>query len=473
MPDFRGSVRRFGALIAHDAVCLVEYVAERTGVRVVNQSIDRQRTTSIDEAVARLATLLSARGARRPRLSIAIENFGVFHHVMALPHVPDRELRSIVTRESERLFGVSDPIVAFTRDIRVFVAGAPRETIDALRSQLGTQDIDVEVVTVVPSAIHSLYRATAAPPEPTAVLACLQGGPHLAFFAAGRLQLAVETLLAPAGERASIEAILDQVELRTMYFRQHFRASPVRMLLSAHTGKFDALAQSLEKRLTVPVSPLFASSLSPDGVVAVGAALEARQEKPLDLYHPPRATTVVDPIRTAMRGPNLVVAGLAAAALVAGVWSAKLVMLTRTSTPKTNVAVAPDTSVSTPSASVADAAAETSPVSDAVAASPIVGDSVVGRDAAAAQSTRVALQSTKPVESRVRPRVAPQPKWHVSATLIVGASRAAIINDVLLSVGDSLPDGVTLTSVERDRVVLTDSRGATYTVVATEGEAKQ
>lgn len=70
------------------------------------------------------------------------------------------------------------------------------------------------------------------------------------------------------------------------------------------------------------------------------------------------------------------------------------------------------------------------------------------------------------------PRVPETTKWHVSATLIVGTKRAAIINDVLLNVGDTLPGGVTLTSVERDRVVLTDSKGAAHTVAVTEGEGE-
>ncbi len=68
-----------------------------------------------------------------------------------------------------------------------------------------------------------------------------------------------------------------------------------------------------------------------------------------------------------------------------------------------------------------------------------------------------------------RPKIA-EPKWHVSAILIGGAQRAAIINDVLVRVGDTLPGGTKLTSVEQDRVVLTESNGTAHTVAVREGE---
>ena len=61
-------------------------------------------------------------------------------------------------------------------------------------------------------------------------------------------------------------------------------------------------------------------------------------------------------------------------------------------------------------------------------------------------------------------------EWDVSATLIAGARRAALINGVLVSVGDAVPGGATLTAVERDRVVLTDQKGSAHTIAVKEGE---
>jgi hypothetical protein len=66
----------------------------------------------------------------------------------------------------------------------------------------------------------------------------------------------------------------------------------------------------------------------------------------------------------------------------------------------------------------------------------------------------------------------PAPAYRVTTTLMAGARRAALINDQLIYVGESLPDGSTLTAVERDRVVLTDHSGVAHTVaVSREGES--
>lgn len=61
-------------------------------------------------------------------------------------------------------------------------------------------------------------------------------------------------------------------------------------------------------------------------------------------------------------------------------------------------------------------------------------------------------------------------EWRVSATLIGGARRAAVINDALVYEGDAVPGGGKLTSVERDRVVVTDPHGTAHTVTVKEGD---
>ncbi|MGH9883932.1 MAG: hypothetical protein ACREBE_00270 [bacterium] len=331
------SDRRFSAVVSHDAVCLVEYRNDAGSLRVVDQWMNHERSTSIDDALGRLLILLSARGVRRPRLAVAIEQFGVFHHVMTLPPARDDVLASIVRRESQRLFSVADPVVAFTRGVpherresgravkgatpvQIVVAGAPRETIDALHSTLSAEDVDVEIATVVPKAIHSLYQATGASLETTAVLVCLEGGPHLSFFLDGRLEMAIDPPIALEGERPTVSMIVDQVERGAVFFRQQYRgAAATHMLLASRTKEYDALAGELEQRLSVDVSPLFPGTAAPEAVVAMGAVLEATHDKPLDLYpHPP---SLAERARGALHGPNAFVAGAAAAALVAAVWA--------------------------------------------------------------------------------------------------------------------------------------------------------
>jgi len=186
--------------------------------------------------------------------------------------------------------------------------------------RLGSSGIEIELATVVPMALHSLFVAAGAPSEPTAVLACLEGGLHLAFFIDGRLEFAIDPSIATEGERAPIPMILDQVERGAVYFRQQFRgATATRMLLAAPSLDYEPLAAALGERLSIPVEPLFSGASNPAVVMAMGAALEARSETPLDLYpHPP---TFADRTRDALRGPKAIVAGAAAAAAIAVIWS--------------------------------------------------------------------------------------------------------------------------------------------------------
>jgi hypothetical protein len=336
------AVRTFGALLAHDGVSLVEYREEVAGIRVVDHWDNTERSTSIDEALSRLLSLVSALGVHRAKMSVAIEQFGVVHHVMTLPAAGDDVVRPVIQREVNRVFGLADPVVAFTSgsaherrgprraDARtaprqLFIGAAPRETINTLVERFAAAGIDVEIATVVPKAIHSLYQATGASLEPTAVLVCLEGGPHLAFFLDGRLELAIDPPIALEGERAPVSVILDQVERGAVYFRQQFRgATATRMLLSARNDEYDALAAALEQRLGVHVKPLFAGANTPEAVVAMGAVLEGRNEAPLDLYpHPP---TFAERAGAYLRGPNGVVVAAATAAVIAGVWFATQVM---------------------------------------------------------------------------------------------------------------------------------------------------
>ena len=59
---------------------------------------------------------------------------------------------------------------------------------------------------------------------------------------------------------------------------------------------------------------------------------------------------------------------------------------------------------------------------------------------------------------------------HVTATMIAGTRRAAVINDQLIYVGDVVPGGGKLTSVERDRIVITDQKGTSHVVAVKEGD---
>ncbi len=110
------------------------------------------------------------------------------------------------------------------------------------------------------------------------------------------------------------------------------------------------------------------------------------------------------------------------------------------------------------------------PMADSSSFALASSDSIVLRhDPFAAQAVAVA-QSRHSGDAAPRPAVVEGEHWRVSATLVAGTHRAAVINDILIYVGDRLPGGGKLTSVERDRVVVTDAQGASHIIAVKEGD---
>jgi hypothetical protein len=68
-----------------------------------------------------------------------------------------------------------------------------------------------------------------------------------------------------------------------------------------------------------------------------------------------------------------------------------------------------------------------------------------------------------------RKPTAAQP-WLVSTILVEGSQRAAIVNEVWVTVGDSLAGGARVTAVERDHIVVTDAKGIRHNVPVQGGE---
>ncbi len=89
------------------------------------------------------------------------------------------------------------------------------------------------------------------------------------------------------------------------------------------------------------------------------------------------------------------------------------------------------------------------------------GAAVIAQSSQSSHSSGGAVAASAPREGA---------SLHVTATMIGGARRAAVINDMLVYVGDQVPGGGKLTSVERDRVVVTDTKGTSHVVAVKEGE---
>jgi len=329
--------REFAAFVAPDGVWLVEYNCERDGYRIVAEWSDHSAAASIDATLDHLLTVIAHHSAGRARISIVLDQFGAFHHVMTLPEAPDEVLRPIVQREVQRVFGTPDAVVSFatggqverrepsradgrTAPRHVVVAGAPRGTVDAIGAKLREKALDVRRVTVVADAMRKLYEAAGGPAEPTAMLICLGGGPHLAYFLDGRLEVSIDPPIVLQGERASVTMIMDQVERGNVYVRQQFRGAAVsRMLVAARAEEFSALSKALEDEFGVHVEPLLPGANSPEAVVAMGAALEPSGGAALDLFpHPP---TFADRARMLARSSSGLAAATGAVAILVGIWT--------------------------------------------------------------------------------------------------------------------------------------------------------
>jgi hypothetical protein len=120
-------------------------------------------------------------------------------------------------------------------------------------------------------------------------------------------------------------------------------------------------------------------------------------------------------------------------------------------------------------ATLAELVSFAKPVEESLPPTRVVATAAAVRDpfGGIAPTQPVVRLAARPVRGAPK---AVAPAWDVTATLIAGARRAALINGVLVSVGDAVASGVTLTAVERDRVVLTDQKGAAHTIAVKEGE---
>jgi hypothetical protein len=118
-----------------------------------------------------------------------------------------------------------------------------------------------------------------------------------------------------------------------------------------------------------------------------------------------------------------------------------------------------------PSPELAQLIPYSAPIVDTPRILPPARDSItMPRDPFAERPLARVIAAMPDTEHAAAPKV-PAEQWRVTTTLMAGTRRAALINDELIYVGDPLPGGGgILTSVERDHVVVKDTKGATHTV---------
>jgi hypothetical protein len=123
-----------------------------------------------------------------------------------------------------------------------------------------------------------------------------------------------------------------------------------------------------------------------------------------------------------------------------------------------------------PGPQLAQLAPFATPIPDSVRLAPSSMDAgVVSRDPFVMRGMPRLVTSSGSASAPRQQADEPRAEWKVTTTMIAGARRAALINDQLVYVGDPLPDGSKLTTVERDHVVVTDRKGAAHKVAVKEG----
>lgn len=80
----------------------------------------------------------------------------------------------------------------------------------------------------------------------------------------------------------------------------------------------------------------------------------------------------------------------------------------------------------------------------------------------------VTSESPRPENQPSRSAPGPTPakgsSWVVTAILITGTHRTAVVNDAVVTVGSVLPDGTRIRSIEPEAVTLQDSAGQIHTI---------
>lgn len=337
--------RAFAALLDQDNVAVLEYQEEQGGFRLVDSRERHQRFSAPDDAADAVVELLAELKAKNATVSIVLQHFGSFFHTLVLPPADRDHLRQIIQREVQRSFNITDPAFAFSggssverRDAaraggqvprQTFVAGAPRSVVEAIQARFQKAKVRVEGMTVVPEVFRRLYETLDGSTEATAVLVCLRNGPHVAFFVNGQLELAIEPPLTLEGEAPlDTSVIIDQLERGAIFLRQQARGTvATRLLLAAGAAEYETLASTIEARTGMHVASLGKGIGSPEAVVAMGAAVAARAEEPLDIY--PRPPALEERLQGVMTGAGFLTTALLTAAGVAAFWAGMQVMSVR------------------------------------------------------------------------------------------------------------------------------------------------
>lgn len=282
--------RVVGVYVCPRGVFGVECRRHSAGMEVLRSFDAHGRLESVQEAVLQLGRALAQHDIKGADLAVTVRGFGVGHHVLSFPRAADAVLDQIIAREVRRLEPqMADPVVAWTRLADDDSPGAEQDQADVLAAAV-PQAVATEFTTAIRAAGHSLSHLTVLgvamhrlaeefvpAAGTTALVAQLPDGPFIGFLVDGAIRLAVEPPVNQEDALPDASALAEEAELGTVFVRQQFRGAQVtHASVIASNESYPELESAFAARLDVPIARLPLTGVSPGGVAAFGAVLDAR-----------------------------------------------------------------------------------------------------------------------------------------------------------------------------------------------------
>lgn len=320
-----GRGRRFAAVANPHGVHVVEYRRGRAGLEVVAGARRDGPGADPGRVVAAVAEAVESLGGRGRTLELAVSGFGSAHHILALPAAAPEILQPVVRRELLRYYpDLKDPVIGFTVGPRVegsegprrelLVGAVPRAFGEALHRGLLARRVTLTHLTVLPQAFQAAFTAFDGRSAPTVTVLLLDGGALIGCFEESALRLYIEPPPDIHGHTLrGGRALAEQVSRATLFLRQQFPGSGPARVLAAGTEAEDGELEALDAAVDEPVERFGALPAGP--LVAVGAALDAGSERPLQLL-----PSALRPRRPAEAWTRRIAAAAAAVLVGASLW---------------------------------------------------------------------------------------------------------------------------------------------------------
>jgi len=434
-----------GAYVCPSGVFAVECHRRGDALRIERAFARPEHLATATDAAEHLVRTLASANVSSAAVAIAVRGFGVVHHILQLPAdtpdvvapIVDRELRRLDPDLTDSVTAVavlasSAQATAVDADVAQLAGAMPSAAVDAFEQHLAAAGHSLRHVTALPAAMNRLVEEFDHSDDASALVASLPDGPFLGFFLGGAMRLVIEPPVQGASDDAT--ALAEEVELGVTMLRQQFRGVEIdRVTVVGAVDAVDDAEQALAGRLGVPVKRFALRDLSAAAHAALGAALDADSDTPLSLGGSTRRRTAWPAART-LRAIGLVAALVA---VLAAIWSVVGAFEARRAVVRGD---APHRALSRTDSAVARVVSPT----------PI--DSPAVRTDSAANNAVARTVNAPTVRAANEGR-------QLTAVLIADERRVAVIDGIVVRVGDVLRDGSRVSAIQPTGVWIIEKNG--------------